>query len=194
MACNSKTGVCREKLSEIWKLGVTVNVYMGYLRPFSVHFGLLIVQWNFRFSETLHKSPQLHSHLLRSYMSVRYKPNLFLSDKWPDRESRPLGLLFRALFHKTLKTSLHRLAGLRKDVFMFYETEPWICCVGFQLVGGEDAIGKSGKVLQPHDIDAYWLQRSLSKYFEDPMVAQQRSGEVLTILKVMCESLAVLMT
>ncbi len=32
-----------------------------------------------------------------------------------------------ALFHKTLKTSdsLHMLAGLCKDVFMFYETEPW---------------------------------------------------------------------
>ena len=29
-----------------------------------------------------------------------------------------------ALFHKTLKTSLHRLTRLR-DVFMFYETEPW---------------------------------------------------------------------
>ncbi len=33
-----------------------------------------------------------------------------------------------ALFHKTLKTSLRRLAGLCKDVFfMFYETEPWNC-------------------------------------------------------------------
>ncbi len=30
----------------------------------------------------------------------------------------------RALFHKTLKTSLRRLTGLCKDVFMFYETEP----------------------------------------------------------------------
>ena len=29
------------------------------------------------------------------------------------------------LFHKTSKTSLHRLTGLHKDVFMFYETEPW---------------------------------------------------------------------
>ncbi len=29
-----------------------------------------------------------------------------------------------ALFHKTLKTSLHMLAGLCKGVFMFYETEP----------------------------------------------------------------------
>ncbi len=29
------------------------------------------------------------------------------------------------LFHKTSKTSLHRVTGIRKDVFMFYETEPW---------------------------------------------------------------------
>ncbi len=34
-------------------------------------------------------------------------------------------LLACPLFHNTLKTSLHRLAGLCKDVFMFYETEPW---------------------------------------------------------------------
>ncbi len=30
----------------------------------------------------------------------------------------------RAVFHKTLKTSLYRPAGLHKDVFMFCETEP----------------------------------------------------------------------
>ncbi len=36
-----------------------------------------------------------------------------------------LGWLTWALFHKTLKTSLHRLTGLCKDIFMFYETEPW---------------------------------------------------------------------
>ena len=29
------------------------------------------------------------------------------------------------LVHKTPKTSLPLLAGLSKDVFMFYETEPW---------------------------------------------------------------------
>ena len=33
-------------------------------------------------------------------------------------------MITRALFHKTLKTSLHRLTGLCKDVFMFDETEP----------------------------------------------------------------------
>ncbi len=31
------------------------------------------------------------------------------------------------LFHKTSKTSLHRLAGLCKDVFVFYETEARTC-------------------------------------------------------------------
>lgn len=33
------------------------------------------------------------------------------------------------------------------------------------------------------DIDAYWLQRCLSKYYSDAMVSQAKSGEVLTILK-----------
>ncbi len=31
MARNSKTGVGRERRSEIWNLGVAVNMYMGYL-------------------------------------------------------------------------------------------------------------------------------------------------------------------
>ncbi len=30
------------------------------------------------------------------------------------------------LFHKTFKTSLDRIAGLCKYVFMFYETKPWM--------------------------------------------------------------------
>ncbi|VDP31937.1 unnamed protein product [Soboliphyme baturini] len=39
------------------------------------------------------------------------------------------------------------------------------------------------KSLHPRDIDAYWLQRSLGKFYQDPIVAQQKSHEVLEILK-----------
>lgn len=41
------------------------------------------------------------------------------------------------------------------------------------------------KVRRPHplDIDAYWLQRCLSKYYDDAMVSQSKSTEVLRILK-----------
>ncbi|KRX42392.1 U5 small nuclear ribonucleoprotein helicase [Trichinella nativa] len=39
------------------------------------------------------------------------------------------------------------------------------------------------KELHPRDIDAYWLQRSLGKFYQDPIVAQQQSREVLEILK-----------
>jgi len=53
-----------------------------------------------------------------------------------------------------------------------------------QLAGGEDVLGKSDKGLHPHDIDAFWLQRKLSKHYDDPMLAQTRAGEVLSILKV----------
>jgi len=45
-------------------------------------------------------------------------------------------------------------------------------------------LGKSDKGLHPHDIDAFWLQRKLSKHYDDPMLAQTRAGEVLAILKV----------
>lgn len=42
---------------------------------------------------------------------------------------------------------------------------------------------KKEKTLHPLDIDAYWLQRCLSKYYNDAMVSQAKSGEVLNILK-----------
>jgi len=51
------------------------------------------------------------------------------------------------------------------------------------LAGGDEAMGKVEKGLHPHDIDAFWLQRKLSKYYDDPMMAQTRAGEVLAILK-----------
>ena len=50
-----------------------------------------------------------------------------------------------------------------------------------QLVGGDDDKGERG--LHPLDIDAYWLQRNLSKHYDDPMVAQSKSQEVLSILQ-----------
>lgn len=37
--------------------------------------------------------------------------------------------------------------------------------------------------MHPHDIDAYWLQRCLSKYYNDAMVSQAKANEVLNILK-----------
>lgn len=40
-----------------------------------------------------------------------------------------------------------------------------------------------GTKLTPHDIDAFWLQRKLSKVYDDPTVAQTKSQEVLEILK-----------
>lgn len=46
-----------------------------------------------------------------------------------------------------------------------------------------DLGGKKEKKLHPLDIDAYWLQRKLSKFYSDPMVSQARAGEVLNILK-----------
>lgn len=42
---------------------------------------------------------------------------------------------------------------------------------------------KKEKALHPLDIDAYWLQRRLRDYFQDPLVSQAKADEVLTILK-----------
>ena len=47
----------------------------------------------------------------------------------------------------------------------------------------EELGNKKEKKLHPLDIDAYWLQRKLSKFYSDPIVSQARAGEVLQILK-----------
>ena len=51
------------------------------------------------------------------------------------------------------------------------------------LGGSEEAMGEISKGLHPHDIDAYWLQRQLHKYYSDPMMAQGKAQEVLSILR-----------
>lgn len=39
------------------------------------------------------------------------------------------------------------------------------------------------KSLQPYEIDAFWLQRKLSKIYEDPTQAQTKVREIIDILK-----------
>ncbi|XP_071957394.1 U5 small nuclear ribonucleoprotein 200 kDa helicase-like [Antedon mediterranea] len=51
------------------------------------------------------------------------------------------------------------------------------------LGGGDDLLSKTEKGLHPRDIGAYWLQKELSRFYDDPNVSQQRSNEVLTILQ-----------
>ena len=40
------------------------------------------------------------------------------------------------------------------------------------------------KDLHPRDIDAFWLQRQLSRVYDDAIVSQKKADEVLEILKV----------
>lgn len=42
---------------------------------------------------------------------------------------------------------------------------------------------KKEKPLHPLDIDAYWLQRRLSRIYDDAMVSQARAAEVLGVLR-----------
>jgi pre-mRNA-splicing helicase BRR2 len=52
------------------------------------------------------------------------------------------------------------------------------------LEGGSEKMGgKKDRGLHPRDIDAYWLQRKLSKYYNDPLEAQNMAQKVLAILK-----------
>lgn len=52
-----------------------------------------------------------------------------------------------------------------------------------QLGGTNEEAQKKERILHPHDIDAYWLQRCLSKYYNDAMISQAKATEVLSILK-----------
>jgi hypothetical protein len=42
---------------------------------------------------------------------------------------------------------------------------------------------KKEKSLHPLDIDAYWLQRRLSKFYDDAMASQAKAAEVLSVLR-----------
>ena len=46
---------------------------------------------------------------------------------------------------------------------------------------------QKGESLHARHIDAYWLQRRLSKTYDDPVVAQTKASEVLHILKTSAE-------
>ena len=47
----------------------------------------------------------------------------------------------------------------------------------------EDEEDDDEDVLRVHDIDAYWLQRKVGEYFEDPMEAQKKADESLNIMQ-----------
>ncbi|RMX47508.1 hypothetical protein pdam_00002126 [Pocillopora damicornis] len=53
------------------------------------------------------------------------------------------------------------------------------------LQGGleEDRAQRTGDVLHPRDIDAFWLQRELNKYYADAEASRSKAEEVLEILK-----------
>lgn len=42
---------------------------------------------------------------------------------------------------------------------------------------------KREKSLHPLDVDAYWIQRKLSKYYKDSITSQARAKDVLDILQ-----------
>ncbi|XP_064601354.1 U5 small nuclear ribonucleoprotein 200 kDa helicase-like [Liolophura sinensis] len=52
------------------------------------------------------------------------------------------------------------------------------------LTGGDAMMRKAEQELHPRDIDAFWIQRKLSKYYpDDPTTAQAKAKDVLDILK-----------
>ncbi|KAF4803369.1 hypothetical protein TURU_016869 [Turdus rufiventris] len=55
--------------------------------------------------------------------------------------------------------------------------------LGDQLVAAGELMSSKKKDLHPRDIDAFWLQRQLSRFYDDAIVSQKKADEVLEILK-----------
>ncbi|KAG8567286.1 hypothetical protein GDO81_011241 [Engystomops pustulosus] len=51
------------------------------------------------------------------------------------------------------------------------------------LVTSGELMNSKKKDLHPRDIDAFWLQRQLSRFYDDAIVSQKKADEVLEILK-----------
>ncbi|KAI0979875.1 hypothetical protein GJ496_001918 [Pomphorhynchus laevis] len=51
------------------------------------------------------------------------------------------------------------------------------------LIRQEDSDNACNERIAPEDVDAFWLQRRLAKFYDDPTSAQTKAAEVLSILK-----------
>ncbi|XP_034728223.1 U5 small nuclear ribonucleoprotein 200 kDa helicase-like [Etheostoma cragini] len=58
------------------------------------------------------------------------------------------------------------------------------CALSANLGATGDVMTVKKKDLHPRDIDAFWLQRQLSRFYDDAIVSQKKADEVLEILKV----------
>uniref|UniRef100_A0A8B9LFW8 U5 small nuclear ribonucleoprotein 200 kDa helicase n=1 Tax=Astyanax mexicanus TaxID=7994 RepID=A0A8B9LFW8_ASTMX len=57
------------------------------------------------------------------------------------------------------------------------------CTLSANLGTAGDVMTTKKKDLHPRDIDAFWLQRQLSRFYDDAIVSQKKADEVLEILK-----------
>ncbi|MEE6520153.1 hypothetical protein FKM82_017964 [Ascaphus truei] len=57
------------------------------------------------------------------------------------------------------------------------------CTLSANLVSSGELMSSKKKDLHPRDIDAFWLQRQLSRFYDDAIVSQKKADEVLEILK-----------
>uniref|UniRef100_A0A6Q2XZW2 U5 small nuclear ribonucleoprotein 200 kDa helicase n=1 Tax=Esox lucius TaxID=8010 RepID=A0A6Q2XZW2_ESOLU len=57
------------------------------------------------------------------------------------------------------------------------------CTLTANLGATGDVMTAKKKELHPRDIDAFWLQRQLSRFYDDAIISQKKADEVLEILK-----------
>ncbi|KAE8618810.1 hypothetical protein XENTR_v10009514 [Xenopus tropicalis] len=57
------------------------------------------------------------------------------------------------------------------------------CTLSANLASSGELMSSKKKDLHPRDIDAFWLQRQLSRFYDDAIVSQKKADEVLEILK-----------
>jgi pre-mRNA-splicing helicase BRR2 len=73
-----------------------------------------------------------------------------------------------------------RDASDEEEEMAMQETSKEVKLAAANIDDGED---QDEDLLRAHEIDAYWLQREVGKYFEDPTEAQKKADEALATMQ-----------
>lgn len=87
---------------------------------------------------------------------------------------------FKNVFFRRKRTLKGHLKNFFYIILIEFYLNKYSMYVSLQLTRQLGA--KKKKSLHPMDIDAYWLQRQLSEYYDDAITTQAKAAEVKNIL------------
>ncbi|NXG83663.1 U520 helicase, partial [Stercorarius parasiticus] len=105
---------------------------------------------------------------------------IFVEEKLSDSKSRLLELFLQQEGDEDIYGEVRDEAS---DDDMEGDEAVVRCTLSANLVASGELMSSKKKDLHPRDIDAFWLQRQLSRFYDDAIVSQKKADEVLEILK-----------